>query len=153
DTLLKIAELHGGKLAAWEGDSGTFLFLIEGPEGCNNCCLAAMQMLDQLPFVKQEVQLSDDLGRLIMIRVGCDTCAIIHDPERHNLPQEFVDTFKEHGPSASAGNKVILTERVFRQLNRPLKSMFVKWKHSTELGVDLYVTTNSSVRVGPALAE
>ena len=152
DALLQVAELQGGKLAAWEGDGGTFLFLIEGPEGYNDCCLAAIQMLDQLPTVKKEVQLSDDLGRLITVHIVCDICTVIHDPESHNLPQGFVDVFKEHGPSVSAGNKVTLTERAFRQLNQRLKSGFVKWKHSTEMGIDLYATASASVRLGPALA-
>ncbi len=130
DALLKIADRHGGKIAAWEGDGGTFWFRIEGPDGCNTCCLAAMQMLEQLPSFKRDVQLSDDPRSLIMIRIACDVCTVIHDPETHSLPQEFADAFKEHGPAVSAGNKVTLTERVFRHLDKPLKSRFVRWKHS-----------------------
>jgi hypothetical protein len=147
DALLKIADRHGGKLVAWEGDGGTFLFLIYGQDGCNKCCLASLQMLDQLPGIKRDVQLSDDLRSHIMIRIACDVCTMIHDPEIYNLPRKFVDAFKEHGQSISVGNQVTLTERLFRHLDKLLQSRFGKWKHSTELGVDLYSTTAPSVRV------
>src|ERR1700693_4756256 len=41
-----IAELRGGKLFSWDGSSGTFMFLIEGNDSFDNCCLAATQMLE-----------------------------------------------------------------------------------------------------------
>jgi hypothetical protein len=143
DALLNIAERHDGKLHAWEGHGGTFRFPIGGPAGWNNCCRAAMEMLNQLPVVEQE-------GPRLTIRICCDACTVIDDPETDNLPQEFVDTIKKHGPAVSAENKVTLTERVFSRLDKPLKSIFVKRQHSNELGVDLYANAHPLV---PTLAE
>jgi hypothetical protein len=152
DDLIRKAEYRGGKLASWEEDAGTFLFMIEGPDSLNNCCQAAIEMLEQLPSVKAEVQLSPDLEHLLVIRIACDTGTATCDAETHALTGGFVDEFKQYEQAVSAENKVTITERVFQRLNKPLKSRFVKWKHSTELGVDLYSAAAAPGKSGHVLA-
>jgi hypothetical protein len=151
DALVSCAEHRGGKLSSWEDDSGTFIFPIEGPDSFNNCCLAALEMLEHLPAVKREVQLPADLEHLIAARIVCDTGTVACDPEVQNLPEEFVYQLKRHGEAVSADNKVTVTERVFRHLKTTLQSRFAKWKHSSELGIDLY-SADAPAKSGPALA-
>ena len=129
------------------------MFLIEGPDGFNNCCLAAIQMLEQLPLAKLDAQLSADQERTITIRIACDAGTVTYDPEAHNLPEEFVDGFKKHEKVVSAEDKVTITDRIFRRLKNPVKSRFVKWKHSNELGVDIYATADAPETLGLAFAD
>ncbi len=147
DALVRSAERRGGKLASWVDDGGTFMFQIDGPDSFHNCCEAAIEMLEQLPSIKQEMQLSPALDRLMMVRIACDTGTIPRDPEAHNYPGEFVDQLKKHEQAVSVENKVTITERLFRKLNPPWKSKFVKWRHSDELGVDLYTAITLAVVV------
>jgi hypothetical protein len=150
DALVTSAEGRGGQLASWEDDSGTFLFLIDGPDSLNNCCLAAMEMLEQLPSVKQEVQLSGELERLIIIRMACDIGTLTYDAEARSFAGDFLDEFKKHEHAVSAENQVTITERIFCQLKNPVKSRFGKWKHSPELGVDLYAAAEAPVKLALA---
>ena len=95
DAIHVIAERYGGKLSSWEDDAGMFLFPIESSESFNNCCLAALEMLDKLPSVKQEVQLTPDLERLIAVRISCDAGMVAYDSKEQDFPGEFVDQFKK----------------------------------------------------------
>ena len=45
-------------------------------------------------------------------------------------------------------NEVTITERLLRQLTTPLKSRFVKWKRSPELGTDLYYAATVPITLG-----
>ena len=133
---------------SWEDDGGTFMFLIESPDGFNNCCLAAIEMLEHCSSLKLENQLLAELERSMMIRIACDGGMATYDPGADKLTGEFIDNFKKHELALSPDNKVTITERIFRPLNNMLKSRFVKWRHSSELGVDLYFTAITSMRPG-----
>jgi hypothetical protein len=153
DALLRSAEEHGGKLSSWEEDGGTFIFLIDDPDSFNNCCLAAIDMLEQLPSVKHDAQLSAELERLILVRIVCDSGTVTCEPEARNVAGDVVERIAEHKKNLSAENKVMITDRIFRQLKSPLKSRFVKWKHSPELDVDLYAASERALRVAPGPAD
>jgi hypothetical protein len=153
DALVTSAEHHGGKILSWEDDRGIFVFLIEGPDSINNCCTAAMEMLEQLPSVKREVQLPADLERLVMVRISCDIGTATYNAEAHNFAGQFVDKIKKFEQAMSVENRVTITERMFRQLNGSSKAQFVKWKHSPELGVDLFATPAEPTGLDIALAD
>src|SRR4029079_5069579 len=42
-------------------------------------------------------------------------------------------------PFVNISNKVIISDQVFRELPDPLRSRFLKWKQSPELGVDFFI--------------
>ncbi len=150
DALVATAERRGGKLSSWKDDSGTFMFPIDSPDSLDNCCLAAIQMLYQLPLTKQDAQLPAELEPFIKVRIACDAGEITYGPDADKLPDEFLDEFKKYKKVVSAENEVTITARVFRQLNNSLKSTFVKWKHSNELGVDIYSTAETPGKLGLA---
>jgi hypothetical protein len=153
DALVTSTERRGGELSSWVDDSGTFMFLIDGPDSFDNCCSAAIEMLERLPSVKREVQLPAELEGLIVIRISCDTGTVAFDAATHTFAVECVDDFNKHRHSLSPENKVTITERIFSRLNDPLKSRFVPWKHSAEFGLDLYSATDAPVKLAIAAVE
>lgn len=150
EALVLTAERRGGKPPSWEDDTGTFLFPVDGPDSFDNCCLAAIQMLQQLPLAKLPAQLPPNLDSFITIRVACDAGELTYGPDADKLQNGFVDEFKKHRSVVSADNRVTITDRFFRQLNSSLKSTFVKWKHSNEVGADIYSIAAPSATRGLA---
>jgi hypothetical protein len=152
DALTASAEGHGGKLSSWQDDSGTFLFLIEGPGDSDACCRAALEMLEQFSSLGEGAQPAAELGHPIRIRIACDYETVAADPEARDFPGGIGDALRQHRRAVGADNQVIITERLFGRLKGPLQAGFVKWKHSQELGVDLYSAAEASAPVGPRLA-
>jgi hypothetical protein len=148
DALVESAESRGGKLVSWEDDNGTFLFLNDSPASFNNCCSATLEMMEQLPTVKRKVQLSDDLEQMIVIRIACDSGMATFDPETQSFAGELFDKLKKNWHALSVENEVTITDRIFRQLKNPFQSRFVKWKHSKELGINLYSATETPIKPG-----
>ncbi len=147
DALARSAQQCGGRLACWEDDRGTFMFLLDDPDSFDNCCAAAIDMLERLPWVKRKVQLSDELERLLTLRLCCDTGTATRDPAAHAFVVQTAEAFRKHREVLSAENKLVITERIFGRLKGPLKDRFVKWKHAHELGVDLYAAADTGVKL------
>jgi hypothetical protein len=150
DAMVATAERHGGKIASWGENRGTFIFPIENPDSFTNCCLAAIALLETAFSVKRDLQLSPDLERAMTIRITCDTGMVACDPHSPDpiIVSEFVDKVETDGHVISTENRVTVTKSVFEQLKNPLKSRFVKWTYSAKLGVDLYI--NSDIPADPS---
>jgi hypothetical protein len=158
DALRASAENRRGKLLAWQDDSGTFLFVIDNADGVDNCCLAALEMLEQIPSVKKELQLSEDLESSFLVRAWCDIGAATYDANAGRFAGAFLNRFAEYDDAIGADNKVTISEGVFCRLKSPLQSRFVKWKDAADFGAALYATadppapfacTRASEVVGP----
>ena len=135
-----VAEHQGGKLFSWDANGGAFMFLVEDRDSYDNCCLAAIQMLEMIPFLNQDLRSSKDPACRIEVRISCDTGTVAYDPEPSNIPGDFVKNLAKHGRQVSTENRVTITDRMHRQLTRQFKGRFANWKYSTELEVDLYRT-------------
>jgi hypothetical protein len=53
-----IAAIHGGRLFAWAGDGGAFMFLIGEGEGFDALVLSAIQALSSLPLINDQIALA-----------------------------------------------------------------------------------------------
>jgi hypothetical protein len=146
DGFYTIAEHFGGKLFAWNGEKCSFMFLIEGAESYDNCCLAAVQMLEMIPALSQDIR-SAHTDQPISVRISCDTGLVTYDPEA-SRPQEFVGRLSKHELQISAPGQAVITERLYQRLCEELRSRFTLWKHSDELGIELY-STGSPPATGP----
>ena len=151
NALLAIAELRGGRLHTWDDEGGVFLFLADRYDGFDNCCLTAIQMLEMMPSINEDVRLSTDIAQPVEVCITCDTGLVAHAPDPAAVAGGFVDALIEHRRRLGAKNCVTITERVYRQLSRPFKSRFTTLKYSKELEVDLHRT--SAIEDDPALDE
>jgi len=149
NTYHAVAELRGGRLFSWEGDGGAFLFPIESHENFDNCGLTAIQMLEMVPALSEDIRPSTRLDRPIVVRIACDAGTVACDPEPSNRPDDFVHKLLKFGRQVGEENRVTVTERIYRELTRPLKSRFVNWKYSSELGVELHRTPPLEAETGP----
>ena len=152
DSLHAIAELHGGKLLSWHEQDGSFMLPIENDESLDNCCIAAIQMLEMLPSIVQDLRQSNHVDFPIAACFLCDTGNVSYHPEPNRTAGNFVDRCQEHCRSARADNALIVTERVYCQLSRPLMSRFATTEYSPELNIDLHSTLPLSRRTTSPLS-
>src|ERR1700685_1847410 len=89
DCFQTVAEHWGGKLFSWDRHGGAFMFLIEGHESYDQCCLAAVQMLDMIPSLNQDLRSSKDQGCRVEVRIACDSGMVAYDPDPANIPVDF----------------------------------------------------------------
>src|SRR3954471_21424223 len=145
-----ISELRGGKLFKWDGDGGAFMFLIEDNSSFANCALAAIQMLELMPSINEEIFVSTDLETPVEIRISCDTGMVTYDEEPGNIPSDFVNKFIKHERQVSIENHIAVTERIYHQLTKHLRGRFKFWKRSPELGIDLYCAVPVQYEASPS---
>src|SRR5262245_32903893 len=91
DALHAFAELRGGKLYSWDKDGGAFMFLIEGDDSFDNLCFAAIEMLEMMPSINEDVRVSADITSPIEVRITCDAGLVAYDPESSHTAGDFID--------------------------------------------------------------
>jgi hypothetical protein len=143
-----IAEFRNGKVYHWTADGGAFMFLLEDAAGFDLCCLTAIQMLEMMPSLYQDVRPSADIDCPIEVRIACDAGWMTYDPEPRNSSGEFVGKMLKYKRQVSLANKVTITDRLYAQLSRSFKSRFASWKRSAEVEAELYCTPPLSLAVG-----
>ena len=136
-----IADLHQGKILSWEGNTGAFIFRVDGDSRYDNCCLAAIEMLKAVPSLNQDIQGSTALDGAIEVSISCDTGLFIFDVAPSQDPNGFANKLIQHRRQVSAANCVMITERIYGQITDSFKARFVPWKNSPELEVALYSTS------------
>jgi hypothetical protein len=140
DSFHSIAERRGGKLFSWDADGGAFMFLIEGDDSFDNCCLAAIQIAENVPSLNQDIRVTGEVDRPIATRILCDAGTVTYQPEASDHRDDFVSKLLKHERQAAIENRVTITDRVYRRLTRQFKSRFVTKKYSPELEIDLHRT-------------
>jgi hypothetical protein len=138
DCFQTVAEHWGGKLFSWERHGGAFMFLVEGRESYDNCCLAAIQMLEMIPSLNQDLRSSKGPGCGVEVRIACDCGPVAYDPEPSNIPVDFANHLTKRAREVTTENWVTITERIYRQLTAQCQSRFQSWKYSSELDAALY---------------
>src|SRR5580704_2061529 len=146
DCFQTVAEHWGGKLFSWDRHGGAFMFLVEDRESFDNCCLAAIQMLEMIPSLNQDLRSSK--GR-VEVRIACDCGAVAYDPEPANIPADFANKLARHARDVAAENCVTITDRIYRKLTPRCRPRFQDWKYSTELETALYRAAQSHEAAGP----
>src|SRR5438132_8734416 len=89
----------------------------------------------------------------VTIRVVCDVGTVAGHSDANLRTEAFVEDFRRHEKSLSTENKVNITGRLYDQISLPLKSVFVKWKHSNELGVNVYSISVDAGKLSSTLAD
>jgi hypothetical protein len=140
DAFHTIGEARRGLLHSWDEHGGIFLFLAEGSDSFDDCCLTAVQMLEMMPSINEDVRLSADIARPVEVCILCDTGLVAYATNPSEVTGKFVDKLIEHRRWLGAKNSVTITERVYRQLSRPSKSQFTAMTFSRELDLDLHST-------------
>lgn len=137
DELERIALRQQGRIFSWAGDGGCFMFLIGDGRGFNTLVRAAIDMLESLPAINQDLQRGTDLQEDLRVRISCDYgTARYRDPSK--IHARFINSFFKHEKWISEPDRVCITERVRNQLNSPLRERFEFLRYSAELNIDLY---------------
>lgn len=127
-----------GRLFKWEGDGGSFMFLVGTGEGYSNLALSAMKILRDLPNINDEIELKEKFTQPLSVRISCGTGNVSYDNDHGNMHGEFLNKFFKYERAISLLNTATVTRDVFDNLPAPLKQRFQFFKHSDELGLDLF---------------
>ena len=143
DGVEKIAVAHGGKLFKWEGDGGSFMFLMRDGENFNRLVRAALEMLESMPAINKRIADETDLKTSFHVRLSCDSGTAEFDQNPSRIAADFINNFIKNERAISRADNVCITERVYKQLDSQLRARFSLYKHSHEISGDLYCLTGN----------
>ena len=138
DEIERIAVAHGGKLFKWEGDGGSFMFLMRDGENFNRLVKAALGMLESMPTINEKIAAETDLKEPIHVRLSCDSGIAEFDDNPTRIAADFINSFIKNERKISLADNVCITERVYKQLDTQLRTRFSLYKHSHEIRSDIY---------------
>jgi hypothetical protein len=138
DEIERIAVAHGGKLFKWEGDGGSYMFLMRDGENFNRLVKAALVMLESMPAINKKIADETDLKDSIRVRLSCDSGIAEFDNNPTRIAADFINNFIKNERKISLADNVCITECVYTQLDSQLRARFSLYKHSPEIRGDLY---------------
>jgi len=149
DCFQTVAEHWGGKLFSWDRHGGAFMFLVEDSQSYDNCCLSAIQMLEMVPSLNQDLRSSNASGCHVEVRIACDCGRVAYQPEPSNIPVDFAEKLAKRVRDVTMENWVTITDRIYGQLTPECQPRFQNWKYSTELETSLYRAAQSHEATSP----
>lgn len=138
DEIERIAVAHGGKLFKWEGDGGSYMFLMRDGENFNRLVKAALVMLESMPAINKKIADETDLKDPIRVRLSCDSGVAEFDKNPTRIAADFINSFIKNERNISLPDNVCITESVYKQLDAQLRARFSFYKHSHEIRSDIY---------------
>jgi hypothetical protein len=139
-----IAAIRGGKRFNWAGDGGAFMFRVQNAEAFELLTLSAIQMLNSLPGVNDELALRTDLHATLSVRISCDSGMAVYERDPSEMGGAFLNAFLKNERAISSKDTVSISERVWKQLHPRLKERFALSRYSDEIGCNLYVYGGNS---------
>lgn len=133
-----IVTTRGGRLFNWGGDGGSFMFQVKTGEGFNSMCFSALQMLNSLPAINEEIAILTRLTNILSVRISCDSGMAVYDNDPALISGDFVNKFLKNERNLSLKDTVSVTDRVWRQLHGELKEKFRPFKFSKEVESMIY---------------
>jgi len=133
-----IALSRQGRPFHWAGDGGAFMFLTGTGHGFDDLGFSAIQMLQNLPAISEEITIRTDLNTPIAIRISCDAESAAYHPDPGQITADFINRFFKNERAIGLTNTVSITERVWRQLSARLRERFRAFKYSPEVESQIY---------------
>ncbi len=132
-----IVTSRGGKLFNWAGDGGSFMFLVDN-NGFNDLAFSALQMLNSLPAINEEIAIYTGFSDTLSVRISCDSGVVVYDVDPSLIHGDVINKFFKNERNIGLTNSVSITDRVWKQLLPRLKEKFKTFKESKEVNSLLY---------------
>lgn len=133
-----IALSREGKLFNWAGDGGSFMFLTGEGEGFDDLVFSAIQMLESLPAINNEISIRTGFTDTISVRISCDSGMATYDNDPSLITGDFINKFLKSEREIGLTNTASITERVWRQLLPELKKKFHEFKYLDKVENKIY---------------
>jgi 8-oxo-dGTP pyrophosphatase MutT (NUDIX family) len=133
-----IVSRRGGRLFKWEGDGGAFMFPVASSAEVAGMVQCALQLLDSMPAINNEIALRTGTRAPISVRVSCDSGMVQYDAEPGKIHAAFLNHFFKNEREIALPNQVTLTDRIFKELPQHLKLQFEFFKESSAVGSKIY---------------
>jgi hypothetical protein len=129
---------YSGRPIKWEGDGGAFLFHVTDGREFDESVLAAFRILDTLPSINGELQISAGLVQELAVRISIDAGQAVYDQKPGLTTGDFLNAFLKLERAVGRVGVVSITERIHRQLGHQLRLRFPGGEDSPELKVRIH---------------
>jgi len=143
-----LVESHDGLPFKWEGYGGAFLFPSLDGRAFDESVHAAFDILDALPRINDQLQISHQLSQPLSVRISLDMGMAVYDTNPGLITGDFLNAFLKHERAVSLVNEVTITQRIHRQIVAPLRDRFIEYKHADELGCQIYRSSRAKIGGG-----
>ncbi len=133
-----IVTSRDGKVLNWAGEGGSFMFIISDNEGLSDMVFSGFQILHSLPIINDEIAAKSRFGETFSVRISADTGTVLYNRDPGQISGDVLTRFLESERELGIAGTFSITGRVWRQLERSLKTKFVLWKHSQAARDDIY---------------
>ncbi len=138
ERLESIATARGGRLFKWEGDGGVFMFQIGDRSGSDTLGFVAIQILNSMPAINEEINIRTELGTAFHVRISGDQGVAAYHKDTAHITGDYINAFLKNERDVSAIDSVALTERVWSELSPRLQTRFRLWRMEEKVGSNLY---------------
>lgn len=134
------AYLYDGWELAFSGDGAVYIFYTEQGSATDQIVKAGLHILHELSFFNNMLQIDDLLSLPLILRLSCHRGeATFHRNEPGEMHGNVMNKFLKNERQISLPNSICITAEVYRNLvSKNLKERFERYKHSKEVGWDLY---------------
>jgi hypothetical protein len=133
-----LTQARGGKLLNWAGDGGSFMFLTGDGEGFDDMAFTAIQILNNLPLINEELKIRSSLSETLSVRISGGHSVVTYHKEASQMTGNFLNNFLKHEREIGLKNTVSITGGVFKQLSNDLRDKFSLFKYSSHVQDELY---------------
>lgn len=136
--VLSVVESYQGKQLNWAGDGGSFLFVVTNGSEYDASVLSALFVLAALPVMRQDVRVHSTEEIPISVRLSIDSGIALYDPDPSLIQSGFLNRFLKYERLIGLENEVVITDRVYAQLSKPLRELFLKQGRLPEIEAFTY---------------
>jgi hypothetical protein len=133
-----IAEARGGQKFRWDGDGGVFMFLIQDGTGCDTLAFTAMQMLNSMAGINEEINIRTELGTVFHVRISADQGVATYHKNPSHITAKYINDFLKNERDVSMIDSVTLTGRVWEELSPRLQTRFRLVRKEEKVNSNLY---------------
>jgi hypothetical protein len=132
-----IVASRGGKILSWSGEGGSFMFITPDGEGLGDLVFSGFQILHSLPIINDEIATKSRFSETFSVRMSADTGFVVYDHSGQISGDAFTRFTNSKSELEIAGTFSI-TGRIWRQLEKSIKTRFLLWKRSHAAQDDIY---------------
>ncbi|HJQ32564.1 MAG TPA: hypothetical protein VJ866_10305 [Pyrinomonadaceae bacterium] len=124
---------------SWAGDGGWCWFKVAENDDFSLATDAAVDILEILPRINEALQREGTIKEPLSIRLSADSMNVELDDDPAHFAAPQMNKFLKYEREVGLVNSLVITQRIYDQLQFGFQSRFKRWRRSPELETSLYV--------------
>lgn len=131
---------------SWAGNGGFCWFRITDAVDFNVAADAAVDILTMMPRINEILLRDRILVEPLTIRLSADATNVELDDDPSHFCGPGMNAFLKHERDVGMAHYLVMTKRIYENLQPDFKKRFDEWRHSPELETHLYVYDGIRIR-------